>query len=204
LSLGNVGLCSSGGPPHQYRGSRRTRQKDDLAGKVRDCLGGTIFCLGALPGGPGSQFRLEWECSSAQECSSVQKADRAGARSSHTYNPTHCAAGSRGQGRAQARKNANGRKVLEPSGANLSPAQPVNLETRTKESSVMAQMQSAKPARKVWVGSLVGATITIVIWIIESVGNTKVPSTIAVAMSTLLTGIVSYLVPPADTDQVTT
>ena len=68
----------------------------------------------------------------------------------------------------------------------------------------MAQMQSAKPARKVWVGSLVGATVTIVVWIIETAANTKVPSTIAVAISTLLTGIVSYLVPPADTDGVTT
>jgi len=68
----------------------------------------------------------------------------------------------------------------------------------------MAQMQSAKPARKVWVGSLVGATVTIIVWIIESAANTKVPSAIAVAISTLLTGIVSYLVPPADADQVTT
>lgn len=68
----------------------------------------------------------------------------------------------------------------------------------------MAQMQSAKPARKVWVGSLVGATVTIIVWIIETAANTKVPSAIAVAISTLLTGIVSYLVPPADTDGVTT
>jgi hypothetical protein len=67
----------------------------------------------------------------------------------------------------------------------------------------MAQMQSAAPARKVWVGSLVGATITIVVWIIETAANTKVPSTIAVAMSTLLTGIVSYLVPPAGSDGIT-
>lgn len=68
----------------------------------------------------------------------------------------------------------------------------------------MAQMQSPLPARKVWVGSLVGALVTIVIWIIETAANTKVPSFIAVAISTLLTGIVSYIVPPADTDQVTT
>ena len=65
----------------------------------------------------------------------------------------------------------------------------------------MAQMQSKAPARKVWVGSLVGAATAIVIWIIESIGP-KVPGGIAVAISTLLTGIVSYLVPPADSDQV--
>jgi len=68
-----------------------------------------------------------------------------------------------------------------------------------KEDFVMAQMQSAAPARKVWVGSLVGAATAIVIWIIESIGP-KVPGGIAVAFSTLLTGIISYIVPPAATD----
>jgi fluoride ion exporter CrcB/FEX len=67
----------------------------------------------------------------------------------------------------------------------------------------MARMQSLKPARKVWVGGLVGALVTIVTWVIETAANTKVPSAIAVAFSTLLTGIVSYFVPPADADQVT-
>ncbi len=63
----------------------------------------------------------------------------------------------------------------------------------------MAQMQSAAPARKVWVGSLVGAATAILIWIIELIGL-KTPGGIAVAISTLLTGIVSYIVPPAPTD----
>jgi uncharacterized membrane-anchored protein len=66
----------------------------------------------------------------------------------------------------------------------------------------MAQMQSAKPARKVWVGSLCGAGVTIVIWIIETAAKTTVPSYIAVAISTLITGIVSYIVPPSPDDQV--
>lgn len=67
----------------------------------------------------------------------------------------------------------------------------------------MAQMQSAAPARKVWVGSLVGAATAIITWVCEMAGL-KVPGAIAVAISTLLTGIVSYLVPPADSDQVVT
>ena len=65
----------------------------------------------------------------------------------------------------------------------------------------MAKMASAAPARKVWFGSLVGALTAILVWIIESIGL-KVPSGIAVAISTLLTGIASYLMPPADTDQI--
>jgi hypothetical protein len=66
----------------------------------------------------------------------------------------------------------------------------------------MASMQSAKPARKVWVGGLVGATTTLVIYLIEEIGNTKVPGAVAVSISTILTAVVSYLVPPAEADQV--
>jgi|HubBroStandDraft_6_1064221.scaffolds.fasta_scaffold6842883_1 hypothetical protein len=66
----------------------------------------------------------------------------------------------------------------------------------------MASMQSLKPARKVWVGSIVGATTTLVVALIEAIGNTKISGTIAVSISTVLSFIVSYLVPPSDNDQV--
>ena len=66
----------------------------------------------------------------------------------------------------------------------------------------MAKMQSAAPARKVWVGSMVGAATALLIWAIESIGNTKLPSAISVAISTLLMGIASYMTSPADSDQV--
>ena len=66
----------------------------------------------------------------------------------------------------------------------------------------MAQMQSAKPARKVSAGAAVGALVTIVVWIVELAGHTTVPAYVAVALSTLLAFIVSYLIPPADNDQV--
>jgi hypothetical protein len=66
----------------------------------------------------------------------------------------------------------------------------------------VTKMQSLKPARKVWVGGSVGAATTILIWAIETIGNTKIPGTVAVAMSTVLTAIVSYLVPPSENDQV--
>jgi len=68
----------------------------------------------------------------------------------------------------------------------------------------MARMQSLKPARKVWAGSLVGPFMILLSWIIETVGKTQIPRTVAVACTTLLTVIVSYIVPPADDDQVVT
>lgn len=66
----------------------------------------------------------------------------------------------------------------------------------------MAQMQSAKPARKVSAGAAVGALVTIGVWVIETAGHTTVPAYVAVALSTLLAFVVSYLIPPSDSDGV--
>jgi CBS-domain-containing membrane protein len=66
----------------------------------------------------------------------------------------------------------------------------------------MASMQSLKPLRKVWVGSVVGATATLVVALIEAIGNTKISGTIAVSISTVLSFVVSCLVPPSGNDQV--
>jgi len=66
----------------------------------------------------------------------------------------------------------------------------------------MASMQSAKPARKVWVGGLAGATTAIVVWLIHTVGGPTVPGEISAAITTVLTFVASYLVPPAEADQV--
>jgi putative flippase GtrA len=66
----------------------------------------------------------------------------------------------------------------------------------------MASMSSARPARKVLVGAVVGAATTILLWLVETIGKTTIPSAVAVAISTLLTFIVSYLVPPSADDQV--
>ena len=52
----------------------------------------------------------------------------------------------------------------------------------------MARMLSLKPARKIWVGSLVAPSMILLSWIIEAAGNTHIPST--VACTTLLTAIV--------------
>jgi hypothetical protein len=66
----------------------------------------------------------------------------------------------------------------------------------------MAQMQSLAPARKVWVGAVTGALVTILVWIIESIAKIVIPAGVVVAFNTAITFIVSYLVPPAADDQV--
>ena len=75
------------------------------------------------------------------------------------------------------------------------------MSVANKEVPAMAQMQSAKPARKVWVALLPAAVTTIVVWAL-SLGKIIVPGAVAVAISSVLSFIVSYLVPPADADGV--
>ena len=66
----------------------------------------------------------------------------------------------------------------------------------------MASMQSAKPARKVWVGGLAGAVAAIIVWVVRAVGGPDIPGEISAAITTVLTFLVSYLVPPSSDDQV--
>lgn len=66
----------------------------------------------------------------------------------------------------------------------------------------MAQQSSAAPIRKVTVGLLTGAVTTIIVWVL-SLAKVEVPAIVASAITAVLTFVVSYIVPPADTDQVT-
>jgi hypothetical protein len=66
----------------------------------------------------------------------------------------------------------------------------------------MASMSSLAPARKVWVGAAVGALVTIIVWLIETIGKITIPAGVVVAFNTVITFIVSYLIPPAEDDQV--
>ena len=68
----------------------------------------------------------------------------------------------------------------------------------------MAQMQSLKPARKVTVGALSCASATLIVWLIETIGKTTVPAAVAIAITTVITFVLSYLVPPSPEDQVIT
>jgi hypothetical protein len=66
----------------------------------------------------------------------------------------------------------------------------------------MASMASAAPARKVWVGGLAGATTAILVYVVHAVGGPEIPGEISAAITTVLTFVASYLVPPAESDQV--
>jgi hypothetical protein len=64
----------------------------------------------------------------------------------------------------------------------------------------MPRMQTLVPSQKVTVGVLAGSITTIVIWALKSV--VVIPGEVAAAITTVLSFVVSYLVPPAARDQV--
>jgi hypothetical protein len=61
---------------------------------------------------------------------------------------------------------------------------------------------TGKPAQKVTAGALAGAVTTIGIWLIKTFGHVEIPGEIGAAITTVLTFIVSYLVPPSGNDQI--
>lgn len=64
------------------------------------------------------------------------------------------------------------------------------------------KMQTLVPTSKVTAGAVAGAVAALVVWIIEIAAKINVPGYIAIAISTVLTFFTSYLVPPANRDQV--
>ena len=66
----------------------------------------------------------------------------------------------------------------------------------------MARMRSATPAQKVTAGAVAGAVTTIVIWVLKAYAHIEVPGEIAAAITTVLTFVVAYVVPPSPNDQV--
>jgi hypothetical protein len=65
---------------------------------------------------------------------------------------------------------------------------------------------SAAPTTKVLAGSMVGTMVTIVVWVLNTSdllpGGKDVPSEVATAITTLLTFMISYLVPPSARDAI--
>jgi len=61
-------------------------------------------------------------------------------------------------------------------------------------------MQTSVPSQKVTVGILAGSLTTIIIWALKSV--VVIPVEVAAAITTVLTFVASYFVPPAARDQV--
>ena len=70
----------------------------------------------------------------------------------------------------------------------------------------MAKMQSAKPARKVWVAALAGAATTVLVFLLELIPDLKgkIPAGVSAALVTILSFLLSYFIPPSKDDQVVT
>ena len=67
------------------------------------------------------------------------------------------------------------------------------------------KQKNPAPTRKVQVGALVGALISIAVWLYNngrSDAKDKIPAELATSITTVLTFVVSYLVPPSETDQI--
>jgi len=61
---------------------------------------------------------------------------------------------------------------------------------------------SAAPARKVTVGGIAGALVTVVAFVLNNYLKTPIPADVATALAVILSFAASYWVPPAETDQV--
>lgn len=68
----------------------------------------------------------------------------------------------------------------------------------------MARMQNAQPARKVIGGTLAAALTTIVVWGVNASGvmTDPIPAHISGALTTVLTFLVGYYLPPSENDQI--
>ena len=64
-----------------------------------------------------------------------------------------------------------------------------------------AHMSSNLPTRKLQVGVITGAVVTIIIWILNRNGA-DIPPEIATAILTIVAAVLTYIVPPSVNDQV--
>jgi putative flippase GtrA len=62
--------------------------------------------------------------------------------------------------------------------------------------------ETAAPTRKVAVGGIAGAMVTVVVFVLNNYLKTPIPADVATALTVMLSFAVSYWVPPAPTDQV--
>ena len=71
----------------------------------------------------------------------------------------------------------------------------------------MQKQVNARPTRKVTLGAVTGAATAILVWVLNEFnylpGGTDIPGDIGAALTTLLTFVVSYFVPPSANDGIT-
>ena len=72
---------------------------------------------------------------------------------------------------------------------------------------MMQKQVNARPTRKVTLGAATGAATAILVWVLNEFnylpGGTDIPGDIGAALTTLLTFVVSYFVPPSANDGIT-
>lgn len=57
----------------------------------------------------------------------------------------------------------------------------------------MSQQTPAPGTRKVTVGALSGAFVTVIVWLVQSISDVEIPPEVATALGTLLTALFVYL-----------
>lgn len=62
-------------------------------------------------------------------------------------------------------------------------------------------MNQYLPTNKVAAGAVTGALTAIIVWVVRQWGQVEMPPEIAVAVSTVLSFIVSYMTPPNESAQ---
>ena len=67
-----------------------------------------------------------------------------------------------------------------------------------------SKMQSALPARKVWIAGVAGAVTTLLVFVLNLAlsEEKQIPAEIAAALVTVVSFLLSYFVPPAKDDQI--
>jgi len=63
------------------------------------------------------------------------------------------------------------------------------------------RQKSASPTRKVQVGALSGAISTVIVFLVEQYGI-QIPAAVASAITTIVTFLISYSVPPSEQDDI--
>jgi uncharacterized membrane protein YjjB (DUF3815 family) len=58
------------------------------------------------------------------------------------------------------------------------------------------------PIRKIQVAALGGAISTLVVFLMEQYGHVQIPAAVATAITTILSFLISYFVPPAAQDNI--
>ena len=66
----------------------------------------------------------------------------------------------------------------------------------------MSRQKRLVPTRTVSTAALASAVVLVIVWLVESVGDTQIPAAVVVALTTIVTFLAGYFMPPSADDQV--